>query len=226
MKIQYKNFKDQIYFVHTKPTKTGKIRYICSLKESDSNLSSMPDGMEFYENANGKVFLRKKLVSAIDRFEYITVESKCKQLASPNFVRFELSEKSITVFSAPRYEYISELPTKDILTKEFQAIKNMLFAGAESCDEFEANLSILNEKFNAALEYKAEENINRDSKRAYYLPALRFTLEDEKTREFSIERMHYYSDKEEWIYLESGKLVKLIDKYAPHIEKESLYEFF
>ena len=60
---------------------------------------------------------------------------------------------------------------------------------------------------------------------ATYMPSLRFSLEDEEKREFSVERMSLMGDADEWYYLESGPLAELVKNYAPHIEKESMFAF-
>ena len=43
---------------------------------------------------------------------------------------------------------------------------------------------------------------------ATYMPLLRFSLEDEEKREFSVERMSFMGDEDECYYLESGPLAK------------------
>jgi hypothetical protein len=57
------------------------------------------------------------------------------------------------------------------------------------------------------------------------MPSLRFSLEDEEKREFFVERMSFMGDEDKWYYLESGSLAELVKKYAPHIEKESMFDF-
>ena len=52
MKAQYKNFRGKTYFVRQMQTKNGKVKYVCSTKESDSDLEVLPSGMEFYEKAS------------------------------------------------------------------------------------------------------------------------------------------------------------------------------
>ena len=44
------------------------------------------------------------------------------------------------------------------------------------------------------------------------MPSLRFSLEDEEKREFSVERMSFMGDEDEWYYLESGPLAELVKK--------------
>ena len=186
MKVQYKNFKGKTYFVRQMQTKNGKEKYVCSTKESDTDLEVLPDGMEFYEKANGVVGIRKKLVSRITEEEFNFVQKEYKRLAAPNLVRFELSKNSITVYSAEKMDFT-------------------LFGIPMCCSKKKAD--------------------DQSEAFATYMPSLRFSLEDEKKREFSVERMSFMGDEEEWYFLESGSLKKLIKKYAPHIEKESMFDF-
>ena len=70
-------------------TKNGKVKYVCSTKESDSDLEVLPSGMEFYEKASWVVGIRKKLVSKITKEEFKFVEKECKRLAAPNLGFFD-----------------------------------------------------------------------------------------------------------------------------------------
>jgi len=185
MKLQYQNFRGKVYFVRQSLTKTGKVKYVCSTKESDSDLNVMPDGMEFYEKASGLVGIRKKLVSKITEEEYKFVQTECQRLAAPNWVRFELSEDAVSVYSAKKLD----LSRFGIMPFQMDKADDLLASSAS------------------------------------FMPSLRFSLADEKKREFAVERMCFMGDQDEWYFLECGKLEKLVKKYAPHIEKESMFDF-
>lgn len=184
MKLQYKNFRGEVYFVRQSQTKTGKMKYVCSTKESDSDLETMPDGMEFYEKASGLVGIRKELVSKITDEEYLFVQTECKRLAAPNLVRFELSEDAVSVYSAKKLDLsmFGIMPCRTDVSEDFLTTSS-------------------------------------------FMPALRFVLADEKKREFAVERMCFMGDQDEWYFLECGKLAQLVKKYAPHIEKGSMFDF-
>ena len=186
MKLRYENYKGQTYFVRQSRTKTGKIKYTCSTKETDSDLEALPDGMEFHENAMGLVCIRKKLISRIADEEYRFIQTECKRLAAPHFVRFDLSENAVSVHSAKRID-----------------------------------LSM----FGIRRKTPDDGTYDRLSFSASIMPCLRFTLVDETKREFSVERMCFMGDEDEWYFLECGTLANLVRKYAPHIEKESLFDF-
>ena len=56
-------------------------------------------------------------------------------------------------------------------------------------------------------------------------PALKLELSDKKTRTFSAYRM-CWSGECDWMFLDSGRLEKLVKALAPHIEQESFFELF
>jgi hypothetical protein len=58
-----------------------------------------------------------------------------------------------------------------------------------------------------------------------YSPMMQFGLEDEKTREFGVERWCFRGSVDDWIKLDSGCGLKaLVKKYVPHLGQESFYE--
>jgi hypothetical protein len=58
-----------------------------------------------------------------------------------------------------------------------------------------------------------------------YSPMMQFVLEDEKTREFGIERWCFRGSVDDWIMLDSGRDLKaLVKKYGAHLGQESFYE--
>lgn len=60
-----------------------------------------------------------------------------------------------------------------------------------------------------------------------YETLLRFTLVDEKTRFFIVERFSFLSGIEDWIELDgSENLQKLAEEYVQHLGQESFYELF
>jgi hypothetical protein len=53
---------------------------------------------------------------------------------------------------------------------------------------------------------------------------MRFVLDDEKSREFVVERMRFI-DPEGWILLRGpDDLAKLVKKYSPHLGKDTFFE--
>jgi hypothetical protein len=60
---------------------------------------------------------------------------------------------------------------------------------------------------------------------AQYTPVLRFRLLDEKSREFSVERMCYRGSIDGWLQLsDGGEIERLARRYVGHLGKESFFE--
>ena len=60
---------------------------------------------------------------------------------------------------------------------------------------------------------------------ATYLPMLRFTLVDEKGRLFSVDRWCFLGGIDDWFPLTHGKSLQfLVNKYVPHLNRESFFE--
>ena len=63
--LEYENRVGKVYRFRAKKTKLGKVTYVASTKASPDDIERIPRGYEIYENADGQVFCRKKLVSNI-----------------------------------------------------------------------------------------------------------------------------------------------------------------
>ena len=63
--LEYENRVGKVYHFRAKKTKLGKVTYVASTKASPDDIERIPRGYEIYENADGQVFCRKKLVSNI-----------------------------------------------------------------------------------------------------------------------------------------------------------------
>ncbi len=58
-----------------------------------------------------------------------------------------------------------------------------------------------------------------------YQKVLRFTLVDENTRRFAAERWCFLGSIDDWVHLSGGgELTKLVERYGPHIGRESFFE--
>ena len=63
--LEYENRLGKVYRFRAKKTKLGKTTYVASTKSSPDDIERLPRGYEIYENADGQVFCRRKLVSNI-----------------------------------------------------------------------------------------------------------------------------------------------------------------
>lgn len=63
--LEYENRLGKVYHFRAKKTKLGKTTYVASTKSLPDDIERIPRGYEIYENADGQVFCRKKLVTNI-----------------------------------------------------------------------------------------------------------------------------------------------------------------
>ena len=71
----------------------------------------------------------------------------------------------------------------------------------------------------------ADELAKEVQKFLTYLPMMRFTLVDEKTRQFTVERWCFLGSIDDWFPLGGfGDLKGLVVRYCPHLVQESFYE--
>jgi hypothetical protein len=58
-----------------------------------------------------------------------------------------------------------------------------------------------------------------------YQKVLRFTLVDEDARRFAVERWCFLGSIDNWVHLSGGgELAMLVERYVPHVGKESFFE--
>ena len=71
----------------------------------------------------------------------------------------------------------------------------------------------------------ADELAQQMQKFLSYSPMMRFTLVDEKTRQFAVERWCFLGSIDDWFPLGGfGDLKGLVARYSPHLGQESFYE--
>lgn len=58
----------------------------------------------------------------------------------------------------------------------------------------------------------------------YYMPMMRFVLEDQKKRIFRVDRWCFIGSIDDWMVLDGGGLEELVKCYCPHLGKDSFYK--
>lgn len=58
----------------------------------------------------------------------------------------------------------------------------------------------------------------------YYMPMMRFILEDKKNRTFRVDRWCFIGSVDDWLELDGGELEGLVERYCPHLGKDSFYK--
>ena len=99
MAFSYTNFKNQTYYIHGNPTKSGKVKYTCK-QNIDEALESIPKGYEIYENPNGQVFCRKVQEKVIADEEVIMVKAALKKYCDLIHVKVDVKKNIISIWEA------------------------------------------------------------------------------------------------------------------------------
>ena len=74
------------------------------------------------------------------------------------------------------------------------------------------------------VDVKGEHIVVYEAQGGYFHQMLRFSLRDEKTRRFSVDRWCFRGGIDDWFPLGGGELSKVVEKYCRHIGKESFFE--
>jgi len=95
--MEYKNRKNDTYYLHQGKTKTGKLKYYFSREKSEISVD-IPEDYEIYENPNAQVFLRKKLPKMITESELAIVSQGVHQYAELEYFKVEAKKNTIVIF--------------------------------------------------------------------------------------------------------------------------------
>lgn len=114
--ISYTNRKQQIYYLKSGVTKTGKPRYWAALDPKKGvNAVAMPEGYEFRETANGLVTVGKKQACQIHDKELQTVQAQVDCLRCAHWT--EIKPRSVVLYTANTDEsFINRVAATSLLT--------------------------------------------------------------------------------------------------------------
>ncbi len=99
MAIEYLNRKGQKYYLHQGSTKTGKPKYLFSMKSEGNLVKDIPDGFEIYENPNAQVFIRRIQPKIITHEEIATVDKGMKKFSSLQYYQIDVKKNTISVYT-------------------------------------------------------------------------------------------------------------------------------
>ena len=104
--LEYENRLGKVYRFRAKKTKLGKVTYVASTKSSPDDIERIPRGYEIYENADGQVFCRKKLVSNILPSEVACLKAWRRKLEDKRQARvfIDVKESEVVVHSCEHPE--------------------------------------------------------------------------------------------------------------------------
>ena len=104
--FEYENRLGKVYRFRAKKTKLGKVTYVASTKSSPDDIERIPRGYEIYENADGQVFCRRKLVSNILPSEVACLKAWKRKLEDKRQARvfIDVKENEVVVHSCQHPE--------------------------------------------------------------------------------------------------------------------------
>jgi len=77
---------------------------------------------------------------------------------------------------------------------------------------------------NCIVDVKGEPIVVYKARGGCNYPILRFTLRDEKTRRFFVDRWWFRGSNDDWFPLGVGKLPKLVEDCCWHLRQDSFFE--
>lgn len=132
-KLSYTNRKGKTYFFREVEGKRGK-QIVCSTKESESDLSTIPDTHEIVERPNGQVSCRVKMASDILPEEIALARERCPKLVRKGVETVvEVKKKELLIHSRE----FSEL---EEFVRNFAGIRHGAFDALAARVPFEAVL--------------------------------------------------------------------------------------
>ena len=99
--LEYENREGKVYHFRAKKTKLGKTTYVASTKSSPDDIERIPRGYEIYENADGQVFCRRKLVTNILPSEVACLKAWKEKLEDKRQARvfIDVKKNEVVVYS-------------------------------------------------------------------------------------------------------------------------------
>ena len=194
MPIIYTNRKGITQTLCRGVTKTGKPRYFFAREPKDEVVEAIPEGWEIQESVNGVVSLVKIRRQRILPEETLAVAQALRRHPKERNYRDDTRTDQIVVY---------ELVGPDV-------------------DELLRGLSDFIKPFDRAATI---EHWRADQERyGRFAPAMRFILEDDDTRLFSVERMMYLDDKDRWWHLAEGQIDELARRCIPRLGTDDFFE--
>jgi len=208
----YTNRKGVTYYLHRHTGQGGKPRY--TLKRSaEGALDELPAGYEVTENVNGQVSVRRARPRQITKEEEDRVRSALNQHQLSQY-RLEVKDDQITIFEPDR--------DPGAIAEQLNPMAGMPVGLGEQLEA-----QVRKELGDAAVDkylqqhkQGAREQLEHTTN---YAPVLRFGLIDKQRRLFVAARMTYRGEGG-WHELDCMGLTEAVDRYLPHLGKESFFD--
>jgi hypothetical protein len=119
MGVCVRNFRDDVYFLHSRLTKKGNLSYYFSKKEQGAaEIDEVPEGYEIYEEPNGKVYLRKQTKPQIKEDEIRLIEEGMKKYSIIDDFKLDIKKNVIYIYQA--VQSFSDVPVPAYLLKKYK----------------------------------------------------------------------------------------------------------
>ncbi len=129
----YTNRRGKTYYIKKRETKTGKITYTMTLKESEDCIDEEPTGYEVHElPESGQIVIRKKLPKAYNLRELHLIKNALEENETISDYKLDIKGKEVLI-------YISELPD----TEFFNRIEGLLRSNIGMIKNYEARMKII-----------------------------------------------------------------------------------
>ena len=210
----YTNRRGVTYYVHEARTKAGARRHVVK-RTAGGALAELPAGMEIVENVNGQVSVRAARAGAILPLEERLVQQALAQHDRQKY-RIEVKGRDITVYEPDsNADELAEIlnPRRPLDALGTALDKMMRTKVGEAA--WEQDL------------WQKKEQVRQGLERAMrYSPVLRFRLDDDERRRFSVERMSYRGEGG-WLWLKGDMpLAAACKRYVPLLGTDGLFEEF
>ena len=106
--ISYVNRKNITYYLHLRPTATGKVGYVMT-RSSEGALDVIPPGMEIVENVNAQVSVRVRRKRIITEAEEMLVRKELEALALTHY-RVEIKNRTWLLYNTP-WQFAGNMPS-------------------------------------------------------------------------------------------------------------------
>lgn len=210
--VTYTNRRGELYYLHSRQTKTGGTAYHFSGKKDGTLVHEIPGGFEVYEKPDGRVYLRRCRPEIITGRERRIVESAVKAGGVKDCI-VDIKDNVIIVF------------TGDLDEKIFSGLLGVPDAPATGLPEDANIIYALMREIMRIVPIPRPAPAELLKKVQTYTPVLRFTLEDEKTRSFTPERACFMGGMDEWISIGGpGDITALANRFSKHLGRDSFYE--
>jgi hypothetical protein len=102
MPISYENFRGDTYYLHCKKNKKGTTTYHFSKDPKEAaDIEEIPNGLEIYEEPNGKVYLKKKVKQYIHAEEIQTIKNGIRKYSEIDDFRLDIKKHVIFIYTVP-----------------------------------------------------------------------------------------------------------------------------